>query len=141
MNEPLAVKMRPNKIDDVIGQNHLLGENKVIRNLVNNNKLFSMILYGKPGIGKTTVATAIVSQLNLRYRLLNAVINNKKDFDVVIEEAKMYNGMVVLMDEIHRLNKDKQDLLLPYLENGLITLIGMTTSNPYHKLNPAIRSK
>ena len=141
MNEPLAVKMRPNSIDDVIGQKHLLGENKVIRNLVNNSKLFSMILYGKPGIGKTTIATAIVNQLNLRYRLLNAVINNKKDFDVVIEEAKMYNGIVVLMDEIHRLNKDKQDLLLPYLENGLITLIGMTTSNPYHKINPAIRSR
>lgn len=141
MNEPLAIKMRPNSIDDVIGQKHLLGPNKVIRNLVNNNKLFSMILYGKPGIGKTTVATAIVNQLNLRYRMLNAVINNKKDFDVVIEEAKMYNGLVVLMDEIHRMNKDKQDLLLPYLENGLITLIGMTTSNPYHKINPAIRSR
>ena len=73
--------------------------------------------------------------------MLNATINNKKDFDIVIEEAKMYHGMVVLMDEIHRLNKDKQDLLLPYLENGLITLIGMTTSNPYHKINPAIRSR
>lgn len=141
MNEPLAIKMRPQSIDDVVGQKHLLGPNKVIRNLVNNNKLFSMILYGKPGIGKTTIATAIVTQLGLRYRMLNAVINNKKDFDVVIEEAKMYNGLVVLMDEIHRMNKDKQDLLLPYLENGMITLIGMTTSNPYHKINPAIRSR
>ena len=141
MNEPLAIKMRPNNIDDIIGQKHLLGENKILRNLIENNKLFSMILYGKPGIGKTTIAVAIVNQLNLRYRLLNAVINNKKDFDIVVEEAKMYNGLVVIMDEIHRLNKDKQDLLLPYLENGLITLIGMTTSNPYHKINPAIRSR
>ena len=141
MNEPLAIKMRPKSIDDVVGQKHLLGPNKVIRNLVNNSKLFSMILYGKPGIGKTTIAIAIVNQLGLRYRMLNAVINNKKDFDIIIEEAKMYDGMVVLMDEIHRLNKDKQDLLLPYLENGLITLIGMTTSNPYHKINPAIRSR
>ena len=141
MNEPLAIKMRPKSIDDVVGQKHLLGPNKVIRNLVNNNKIFSMILYGKPGIGKTTIATAIVNQLGLRYRMLNAVINNKKDFDIVIEEAKMYNGLVVLMDEIHRMNKDKQDLLLPYLENGIITLIGMTTSNPYHKINPAIRSR
>ena len=141
MNEPLAIKMRPQSIDDVVDQKHLLGPNKVIRNLVNNNKLFSMILYGKPGIGKTTIATAIVNQLGLRYRLLNAVINNKKDFDIIIEEAKMYNGLVVLMDEIHRMNKDKQDLLLPYLENGIITLIGMTTSNPYHKINPAIRSR
>lgn len=100
-----------------------------------------MILYGKPGIGKTTIASAIVEELELRHRFLNAVINNKKDFDVVVEEAKLYNGMVLILDEIHRMNKDKQDLLLPYLESGLITLIGMTTSNPYHKINPAIRSR
>ncbi len=141
MNEPLAIKMRPKCLNDVVGQEHLIGDNKIIRNMVNNKKLFSMILYGKPGIGKTTIATAIVEELNLRYRMLNAVINNKKDFDVVVEEAKMFGGMVVIMDEIHRLNKDKQDLLLPYLESGLITLIGMTTSNPYHKINPAIRSR
>lgn len=141
MTEPLAIKMRPKKLDDIVGQQHLIGENKIIRNLINNKKLFSMILYGKPGIGKTTIATAIAEELNLRYRLLNATINNKKDFDIVVEEAKMYGNMVVIMDEIHRLNKDKQDLLLPYLESGLITLIGMTTSNPYHKINPAIRSR
>ena len=139
--EPLAILLRPNKLDDVIGQKHLIGNDKVIRNLVNNKKLFSMILYGNPGIGKTTLALAIVNELGLKYRLMNAVINNKKDFEIVVEEAKMYNGIVLLMDEIHRLNKDKQDLLLPYLENGLITLIGMTTSNPYHKINPAIRSR
>ncbi len=141
MNEPLAVKLRPKRISEIIGQKHLVGEHKVIYNMVKNKRLFSMILYGKPGIGKTSIATAIVSELGLQYRMLNAVINNKKDFDVVVEEAKMYGGMVVIMDEIHRLNKDKQDLLLPYLENGLITLIGMTTSNPYHKINPAIRSR
>ena len=141
MVEPLAIKMRPKKLDDIVGQQHLIGKNKIIRNLVNNKKLFSMILYGKPGIGKTTIAIAITEELNLRYRLLNATINNKKDFDIVVEEAKMYGNMVVIMDEIHRLNKDKQDLLLPYLESGLITLIGMTTSNPYHKINPAIRSR
>lgn len=139
--EPLAVLMRPTCLNDVIGQKHLIGDNKVISNLVLNKHLFSMILYGKPGIGKTTIALAIVNELNLKYRMLNAVIHSKKDFDIVIEEAKMNNGMVVVMDEIHRLNKDKQDLLLPYLENGLITLIGMTTSNPYHKINPAIRSR
>ncbi len=141
MNEPLALKMRPKCIKDIIGQKHLIGDNKIISNLVTNKKLFSMILYGKPGIGKTSIATSIVNDLELRYRMLNATINNKKDFDVVIEEAKMYNGMVIIMDEIHRLNKDKQDLLLPYLENGLVTLIGMTTSNPYHAINPAIRSR
>ena len=139
--EPLAILLRPKSLDDVIGQEHLIGKNKIIRNLVNNKKIFSMILYGNPGIGKTTLALAIVNELGLRYRSLNAVINNKKDFEVVVEEAKMYNGLVLLMDEIHRMNKDKQDLLLPYLESGLITLIGMTTSNPYHKINPAIRSR
>ena len=141
MKEPLAILMRPKKLDEVLGQKHLIGKNKVIYNMVKNKKLFSMILYGRPGIGKTTLATAIINELDLKYRMLNAVINNKKDFDIVIEEAKMYGHMVVIMDEVHRLNKDKQDLLLPYLESGLITFIGMTTSNPYHSINPAIRSR
>ena len=141
MEELLAIKLRPNKISDIVGQQHLVGENKIIYNLVKNKKLFSMILYGNPGIGKTSIALAIVNELGLKHRVLNAVINNKKDFDVVIEEAKMYNGMVLVLDEIHRMNKDKQDLLLPYLESGLITFIGMTTSNPYHSINPAIRSR
>ena len=141
MNEPLAIKLRPNNTSEVIGQKHLLGENKVLSNMVRNKKVFSMILYGAPGIGKTTIALAMINELDLKYRMLNAVINNKKDFDIVVEEAKMYKGIVVIMDEIHRLNKDKQDLLLPYLESGLITLIGVTSSNPYHSINPAIRSR
>jgi len=139
--EPLAYELRPKSLNDIVGQKHLIGKNKILSNLVKNNKLFSMILYGKPGIGKTSIAQAIVNDLKLKYRSLNAVINNKKDFDIVVEEAKMNNGLVVIMDEIHRLNKDKQDLLLPYLESGLITLIGLTTSNPYHSINPAIRSR
>lgn len=141
MEELLAIKMRPKKIDDIIGQKHLVGEGKILSNLVKNKKLFSMILYGKPGIGKTSIALAMAEELGVRYRMLNAVINNKKDFDTVVEEAKMYNGMVLIMDEIHRMNKDKQDLLLPVLESGIITLIGMTTANPYHSINPAIRSR
>ena len=141
MNEPLAFKLRPKKINDIIGQQHLVGKNKIIYNMVNNKKLFSLILYGKPGIGKTSLANAIINELNFKYKNLNAVVNSKKDFDIVIEEAKMYNGIVLVLDEIHRLNKDKQDILLPYLESGLITLIGMTTSNPYHSINPAIRSR
>ena len=141
MDKLLASKLAPNSIDEVVGQKHLLGEGKILRNLINNKKLFSMILYGPPGIGKTSIANAIVKDLGVRYRFLNATINNKKDFDIVVEEAKMYDGIVLIMDEIHRLNKDKQDLLLPQLESGLITLIGMTTSNPYHAINPAIRSR
>ncbi len=141
MEDMISIKLRPNKLEDIIGQKHLVGENKILYNLIKNKKLFSMILYGNPGIGKTSIAIAIVNELGLKYRMLNAVINNKKDFDIVVEEAKMFNGLVLVMDEIHRLNKDKQDLLLPYLESGLITLIGMTTSNPYHSINPAIRSR
>ena len=141
MNELLAIKLRPTKLDEVIGQKHLIGKDKILTNLVKNKKLFSMILYGNPGIGKTSIALAMVNELDIRYRMLNAVINNKKDFDIVVEEAKLYGSRVVIMDEIHRMNKDKQDLLLPYLENGLITLIGMTTANPYHSINPAIRSR
>lgn len=141
MNEPLAISLQPKSTKEVLGQEHLLGKDKIIYNLIKNKKLFSMILYGKPGIGKTTIAKCIVNDLDIRYRLLNATINNKKDIEVVIEEAKLYNGIVLIMDEIHRLNKDKQDILLPYLESGLIILIGLTTSNPYHSINPAIRSR
>ena len=141
MEELLAIKMRPTKLEEVIGQKNLIGPGKVLTNLVKNKRLFSMILYGKPGIGKTSIALSLVSELGVRYRMLNAVVNNKKDFDTAVNEAKMYNGLVLIMDEIHRLNKDKQDLLLPVLESGLITLIGMTTSNPYHSINPAIRSR
>ena len=139
--EILADKFRPKKLDDIIGQSHLIGEGKILTNLVKNKKLFSMIFYGKPGIGKTSIANALVNELNLHYKFLNATINNKADFDTAIMEAKMYGDMVLIIDEIHRMNKDKQDLLLPYIENGTIILIGLTTSNPYHKINPAIRSR
>lgn len=139
--EPLAKKLEPKSLNDVLGQKHLVGKGAILRNLVEKKKLVSMILYGKPGIGKTSIAKSIVNDLDMPYRFLNATINNKKDFDTVVSEAKIYNGMILIMDEIHRLNKDKQDLLLPQLESGLITLIGMTTSNPYHAINPAIRSR
>lgn len=139
--EPLAILLRPTKLSEVVGQEHLIGKDKVLTNLVKNKRLFSMILYGKPGIGKTSIANAIIQELDCKYTFLNAVINNKKDFDIAVEDAKMNHGLVIIMDEIHRLNKDKQDLLLPYLESGIITLIGLTTSNPYHKINPAIRSR
>ena len=141
MDKPLALKLAPVGMDDIVGQRHLIGKDKILTNLVKNKKLFSMILYGKPGIGKTSIANAMVHDLGVRYRFLNATVNTKKDLDIVIEGAKMYDGLVLIMDEIHRLNKDKQDILLPQLESGLITLIGMTTSNPYHAINPAIRSR
>ncbi len=139
--QPLAHDIRPEKVSEVIGQKHLLGKNKVLSNLISNKKLFSMILYGPPGTGKTTLAYAIINELGLPHGFLNAVINSKKDFDEMIYKAKENDNFVLIMDEIHRLNKDKQDLLLPYLENGIVTLIGMTTANPYHSINPAIRSR
>lgn len=141
MEKPLALILKPKSLNDVVGQSHLIGEGKILTNMVKNKKLFSMIIYGNPGTGKTSIANAIVNDLNCDYRFLNATLNNKQDLSIVIEEAKMLDGLVLIMDEIHRMNKDKQDILLPCLESGLITLIGMTTSNPYHKINPAIRSR
>ncbi len=141
MDKPLALVLQPKSLSDIVGQSHLIGKDKIISNMVKNKKLFSMILYGNPGTGKTSIANAIVNDLKCHARFLNATLNNKQDLISVIEEAKMLDGIVLVMDEIHRMNKDKQDILLPCLEKGLITLIGMTTSNPYHKINPAIRSR
>ena len=137
----LQNKLRPEHLKDVLGQDHLIGKGKVLTNLVKEKRLFNIIFYGRSGIGKTTIALALMNEFKERYRLLNATVNSKKDFEVVIEEAKMYNGMILIVDEIHRMNKDKQDILLSYIESGLITLIGLTNSNPYHSINQAIRSR
>ncbi len=139
--ELLQNKLRPNLLKDVLGQEHIVGKDKVLTNLVKNKILFNIIFYGNSGCGKTTIALALVNELKMRYRMLNATINSKKDFEVVIEEAKMYGNMILIVDEIHRMNKDKQDILLSYIESGIITLIGLTNSNPYHSINQAIRSR
>lgn len=133
--------MRPQNLDEIISQQHLVGPKGIIRRMVDSKRLTSMIFYGPPGIGKTSIAKAIAGSTQFKFRQLNAVTNTKKDMQMVVEEAKMSGQVILLLDEIHRLDKAKQDFLLPHLENGKIVLIGATTSNPYHAINPAIRSR
>lgn len=141
MEKPLAYRMRPRELSEVVGQTHLLGPGKIIRRMVEAKLLSSMILYGPPGTGKTSIASAIAGSTHYAFRSLNAATDSKKDLQVVAEEGKMSGGVVLLLDEVHRLDKTKQDFLLPFLENGKIILIGATTENPYFSINPAIRSR
>ncbi|UUX34220.1 replication-associated recombination protein A [Fundicoccus culcitae] len=141
MQQPLAYRMRPKNLDEVLGQKHLVGPGKIIHRMVTANRLSSMILYGPPGTGKTSIASAIAGSTNYAFRILNAATDNKKDIEIVVEEGKMSGTVILLLDEIHRLNKVKQDYLLPHLESGRIILIGATTENPYIAISPAIRSR
>ncbi|WP_150202417.1 replication-associated recombination protein A [Streptococcus constellatus] len=141
MPENLAIRMRPKNIDQVIGQKHLVGEGKIIRRMVEANRLSSMILYGPPGIGKTSIASAIAGTTKFAFRTFNATVDSKKHLQEIAEEAKFSGGLVLLLDEIHRLDKTKQDFLLPLLESGLIIMIGATTENPFFSVTPAIRSR
>lgn len=141
MQQPLAYRMRPRNISEVVGQQHLVGDGKIINRMVTAKMLSSMILYGPPGTGKTSIASAIAGSTKYAFRILNAATDTKKDLQIVAEEAKMSGTVVLLLDEIHRLDKTKQDFLLPHLESGRIVLIGATTENPYLTILPAIRSR
>ena len=141
MSKPLAYRMRPTNIDEIVGQTHLVGPHKIIRRMVQAKRLQSMILYGPPGIGKTSIASAIAGTTNYAFRQLNAATDTKKDVEAVVAEGRMSGSIILLLDEIHRLNKVKQDYLLPHLESGQVILIGATTENPYISINPAIRSR
>ncbi|WP_040458715.1 replication-associated recombination protein A [Limosilactobacillus antri] len=141
MMEPLAYRMRPRTLEEVVGQQHLVGPGKIISRMVKARMLSSMILYGPPGTGKTSIASAIAGSTRYAFRKLNAATDSKKDLQIVAEEAKMSGTVILLLDEIHRLDKAKQDFLLPHLESGRIVLIGATTENPYISINPAIRSR
>ena len=113
MPDNLALRMRPKTIDQVIGQEHLVGPGKIIRRMVEANRLSSMILYGPPGIGKTSIASAIAGTTKYAFRTFNATVDSKKRLQEIAEEAKFSGGLVLLLDEIHRLDKTKQDFLLP----------------------------
>ena len=139
--KPLAYRMRPHTLDDVVGQQHLIGPGKIIRRMVEAKLLSSMILYGPPGIGKTSIASAIAGSTKYAFRMLNAATDSKKQLEQVAAEGKLSGTVILLLDEIHRLDKTKQDFLLPLLESGEIILIGATTENPYIAISPAIRSR
>lgn len=141
MQQPLAYRMRPRHLEEVVGQQHLVGKGKIISRMVTAKMLSSMILYGPPGTGKTSIASAIAGSTRYAFRMLNAATDTKKDLQIVAEEAKMSGTVILLLDEVHRLDKTKQDFLLPHLESGKIILIGATTENPYITINPAIRSR
>ena len=112
--KPLAFRMRPKTLDEVIGQEHIVGKDGFLTNSVKSHVLFSIIFYGNPGCGKTTIAEAYASSMKVKYIKLNAVTSNKKDLEDAIKECSLFDEAFIIMDEVHRLNKDKQDILLPY---------------------------
>ena len=141
MIRPLAFRLRPTKLDEVIGQEDLVGKNGFLRKSVDNKTPLSFILFGEPGTGKTTIAECYANEMGAKYYKINATSSNKKDLVDAINDSKNYECPILIIDEIHRLNKDKQDILLPALEDGTVYLIGATTANPYISINKAIRSR
>lgn len=146
MNEPLPYRMRPTTIDDVVGQEHLLGKNMLLYKLITNDNISSMLLYGTPGTGKTTIAEIIEKNTKYKFYKLNAVTAGVSDIKEIVDETQnmLFNPLgksIVFIDEIHRFNKKQQDILLPYVESGLIILIGATTENPYFEINKALLSR
>lgn len=140
-NEPLAYKMRPKHIDEIAGQKHILGQDTPLYKMIDKGHVPSMLLYGPPGVGKTSIANAIAGSSKLPFFALNATHAGKKDIEQVVMDARMSGKVILFLDEIHRFNKLQQDTLLPHVENGSIVLIGATTENPFHDVNPAIRSR
>lgn len=138
----LSQVTKPESIDEIVGQSHLLEKNCLIRKMVESNTLFSIIFFGLPGIGKTSMAIAICKQLKIDYFIFNPTVNKKQDLEVILKNKFVKgNRLVIIIDEIHRMNRDKQDILLSYLEEGKIIIFGTTTENPYFTINPAIRSR
>lgn len=139
--KPLAYTMRPKNFNEIVGQNHLVGPKGILRKMVETHNLFSFILYGNPGCGKTTIAESICLMSGIKWFKFNASIDNKELLKQIMHEARFLNEAIIVVDEIHRMKKDIQDYLLPFVENGTVIMIGLTTVNPYHSVNPAIRSR
>lgn len=143
---PMAKRLRPTSIDEVVGQEHILGKDKLLYRAIKADKLSSIILYGPPGTGKTTLATVIANSTSSQFKELNATTSGKKDIEEVVNKAKSDQGMygkktILFIDEIHRFNKAQQDFLLPFVEDGTVILIGATTENPYFEVNKALISR
>ena len=143
---PLAMRMRPRTLEEVAGQEHIIGKGRLLRRAVQADQLTSVIFYGPPGTGKTTLARVIANTTNAEFRQLNATTSGKKDMEEVTQEAKRLAGgygkrTILFIDEIHRFNKAQQDFLLPFVEDGTVILIGATTENPYFEVNRALLSR
>ena len=139
--KPLAYRIRPKTFEDIVGQDHLVGPKGVIKKMLDANQLCSMILYGPAGCGKTSIAEIIASYYALNSYSYNASCDNKAKLKEIAEAARLYENVILIIDEIHRMKKDVQDFLLPYVESGALTIVGLTTENPYRAINPAIRSR
>ncbi|MBQ2402211.1 MAG: AAA family ATPase, partial [Lachnospiraceae bacterium] len=143
---PLASRMRPVTLDEVVGQKHIIGKDKLLYRAIKADKLGSVIFYGPPGTGKTTLAKVIANTTSARFEQINATVAGKKDMEEIVKNAKDCIGMygqktILFVDEIHRFNKSQQDYLLPFVEDGTVTLIGATTENPYFEVNNALLSR
>ncbi len=145
-DSPLAARLRPTKLDEVVGQQHILGKDKLLYRAIQADKLSSVIFYGPPGTGKTTIAKVIANTTSAEFKQINATVAGKKDMEEVVKQAKETLGMygkktILFVDEIHRFNKAQQDYLLPFVEDGTLVLIGATTENPYFEVNGALISR
>ena len=143
---PLAARLRPTTLDEVVGQEHIIGKDKLLYRAIKADKLSSILFYGPPGTGKTTLAKVIANTTSAEFLQMNATSAGKKDMEEVVQQAKNNQGMygkktILFIDEIHRFNKGQQDYLLPFVEDGTIILIGATTENPYFEVNGALLSR
>lgn len=143
---PLAARMRPGTLEEVVGQEHIVGKDKLLYRAIKADKISSVIFYGPPGTGKTTLAKVIANSTSAEFTQINATVAGKKDMEEVVAKAKEIQGMygmrtILFIDEIHRFNKAQQDYLLPFVEDGTLILVGATTENPYFEVNGALLSR